>query len=69
MKDLYKAIVFDGSAVQNNGVSLCNLKDVMNSSVGVPRAKYQVWCDKQNFHQLYYNLDEAVEKFMELKNL
>ncbi len=63
--EIYRAVVFDGSAVESNGVSLCNLENFMHNFV--PRAKYQVCSDRLNFHSLYYNIDDAVKKFIELK--
>ncbi|MHA1168923.1 MAG: hypothetical protein ACTSRU_13930 [Candidatus Hodarchaeales archaeon] len=66
-KEIYKAVVFDGASVDCNGVSLCNLENVLYGHLGVPRAKYQVWSDKNSFHALYQNVDEAVAKFVELK--
>jgi hypothetical protein len=65
-KELYKSVVYDGSWVENNGVSLCNLETILHQFA--PRAKYQVWCDRERIHTLYHNIDEAVEKFVELKN-
>ena len=64
---MYKAVLFDGCSIEFNGISLCNLENVMNTSVGIPKAKYQVWSDRKRFHELYYTIDEAVEKFIELK--
>ena len=64
--EVYKSIIFDGSIIENNGVSLCNLEDVMHQFA--PRAKYQVWCESLRVYDLYYNIDEAVSKFLELKN-
>tara|TARA_R100001082_G_C4272292_1_gene120276 strand:+ start:124 stop:354 length:231 start_codon:yes stop_codon:yes gene_type:complete len=63
----YKSVVYSGCAIESRGVSLCNLEDVMNTKIGIPKAKYQVWSDRHRFHKLYHNLDEAVEKFLELK--
>ena len=63
--EIYRAVVFDGSAVESNGVSLCNLENFMHNFV--PRAKYQVCSDRLNFHSLYHNIDDAVKKFIELK--
>jgi hypothetical protein len=64
-KSLYKSVIFDGAMVEANGVSLCNLEDVMHSSA--PRAKYQVWSDKHRYYELFHNLGDAVDKFLELK--
>ncbi len=66
--EMYKAVLFDGASVDCNGVSLCNLENVLYNNVGVPRAKYQVWSDRKNFHALYHSIDDAVAKFVELKS-
>ena len=63
----YKSVVYSGCSIESYGVSVCNLEDVMNTKTGVPRAKYQVWSDKHRFHELFYTLDEAIDKFIELK--
>lgn len=66
-KEIYSAVIYDGSYVEGGGVSLCNLKDFMNTTIGVPKAKYQVWSDRHRFYGLFHNIDEAVEKFLELR--
>ena len=64
-KEDYKNIIYSGCYVESNGVSVCNLNDYIN---GFNRdARYQVWSDKHRVYELYQNLDEAVEKFLELK--
>lgn len=67
-EDVYKAVIFDGSFVESNGVSLCNLEDVMRGNSFIPRAKYQVWSDRHKYHQLFFNIDDAVATFLELKS-
>lgn len=66
-KNEYKSVVYSGCSIESRGVSVCNLEDVMSTRTGVPRAKYQVWSDKHRFHALFHTLDEAVDKFMELR--
>ena len=66
-KEIYQAVVYDGSYVECNGISLCNLANFMNTSIGVPKAKYQVWSDRHRYYKLFYNIEEAVEKFLELR--
>ena len=62
----YKNIIYSGCAIESNGVSICNLNDYI---CGFDRsARYQVWSDRHRVYELYHNLDEAVEKFLELKN-
>jgi hypothetical protein len=67
-RDVYKAVIFDGAIIESNGVSLCNLEDAMRGNSFIPRAKYQVWSDRHKFHELFFSIDEAVEKFLELKS-
>jgi len=66
-KEDYKSVIFAGCAIESNGVSICNLNDF---SKGLTRysSRYQVWSDKHRCHKIYYNIDEAVDKFLELKN-
>jgi len=66
-KEVYAAVIYDGSYVESKGISLCNLEDVMNTSIGVPRAKYQVWSERHRYYGLFHSLNDAVEKFIELK--
>ena len=49
-----------------DGVSICNLDNVMKNAVIRRSNKYQVWSDKHRCYNLYANLDEAVDKFMSL---
>lgn len=65
-KEDYKSVIFSGCSIESNGVSICNLKDFdrgLNK-----RSRYQVWSDRHRCYDLYYNIDEAVNKFLELKN-
>ena len=64
----YKSVIYSGCAIECKGVSLCNLEDVMRNRIGVPRAKYQVWSDRHRYHNLFHNIDEAIEKFVDLIN-
>ena len=66
-KDEYKSVVYSGCSIESRGVSVCNLEDVMRTRVGIPRAKYQVWSDRHRFHGLFHTLDDAIDKFMELR--
>jgi hypothetical protein len=63
----YRSVIFSGCAIEStNGVSICNLNDYLQRSVR--GANYQVWSDKHRTHELYHSLDDAVDKFLELKN-
>jgi hypothetical protein len=62
----YKSVIFSGCSIESRGVSVCNLEDFMMGQF-VPRAKYQVWSDRHKFYRLYHNIDDAVEKFIELR--
>jgi hypothetical protein len=61
-----KAVIYGGGSLDVDGVSICNLENVMKSSIIRRPAKYQVWSDKQRCYKLYSNIDEAVEKFASL---
>ena len=63
-----KAVVYSGCTIESRNVSICNLEDWLMNKNFAPRNKYQVWSDRFRFHQLYYNIDEAIDKFLELKN-
>lgn len=67
-KELYKEIVYDGCSIDTKGISLCNLENTMASNLSVPKDKYQVHSRSHNYHELFRTLDEAVEKFISLKN-
>lgn len=60
----YKAVIFSGCGIDNKGVSLCNLA---NYHPRLFRAnEYQVWSPKHEVFELYKNIDEAVDRFVEL---
>ena len=63
----YKHIIYSGCAIESNGVSICNLSDYLNRPSG-RGADYQVWSDRHRCYDLYYNIEDAVNKFLELKN-
>ena len=64
----YKSVIFSGCAIDSNGVSVCNLSDYNNGSIGNGSSRYQVWSDKHKCYDIFYNIDDAVNKFLELKN-
>ena len=66
-KEDYKSVVYSGCSIDSRGVSVCNLEDFLNTRAGVPKAKYQVWSDRHRFYGLFHTLDEAIDKFMQLK--
>ena len=64
-KEDYKNILYSGCYIESNGVSICNLNDYIQ---GFNRSEqYQVWSDKHRVYELYQNLDEAMDKFLELQ--
>tara|TARA_A100001515_G_scaffold144134_2_gene147279 strand:+ start:579 stop:809 length:231 start_codon:yes stop_codon:yes gene_type:complete len=65
-KEDYKSVIFSGCSIESNGVSICNLADFLKGLVS--NARYQVWSDKHRTYEIYYNIDEAVDKFLQLKN-
>ena len=66
-KEDYKSVIFAGCAIESNGVSVCNLNDFTR---GMTRysSRYQVWSDKHRCYDIYYNIEDAVNKFLELKH-
>ena len=68
MHEDYKAEIFDGCSIDHKGASVCNLQDVMPQT-GLTRSspRYQVWSDKDSVYEIYHNIDDAVNKFIELK--
>lgn len=67
-KQEYKSVVFSGCSIDSNGVSVCNLENYIKNPIGVPKAKYQVWSDRHRCYDLFYTLEDAIDKFVELKN-
>ena len=61
-----KAVIYGGGSLDVDGVSICNLDNIMKNAIIRRSAKYQVWSDKHRCYQLYANLDEAVDKFVSL---
>ena len=61
-----KAVIFGGGSLDLDGVSICNLDNVMKNAIIKRNAKYQVWSDRHRCYSLYANIDEAVEKFASL---
>ena len=71
-KDDYKSVIYAGCFVERNGVSICNIQHYVNfrnrPQFGKRYGKYQVWSDRHRVYDLYHNVDEAVDKFIELTN-
>lgn len=63
-KEDYKSVIFSGCSIEYKGVSLCNLAN--NSPRLAQSNEYQVWSNKHETYKLYKNIDEAVDKFIEL---
>ena len=64
-REEYKNIIYSGRYIESNGVSICNLNDYIQ---GFNRsAQYQVWSDKHRVYNLYQNLNDALDKFLELR--
>ena len=67
MKKHYRAILDDGCAVERGRLSLCLINDYHGSFRKT--FLYQVHCDdtKVKHSEIYHNIDEAIDKFLELK--
>ena len=66
-KQEFKFVVFSGCSIDSNGTSICNLENYIKNPIGVPKAKYQVWSDRHRCYELFYTIDDAIDKFMELR--
>ena len=66
-KEDYKSVIFSGCSIESNGISICNLNNYTSRAV-VRAARYQVWSDKHRIYEMYHNIDDAVNTFLELRN-
>jgi len=65
-KEDYKSVIFSGCSIEYKDISLCNLA---NHQPRLARSnEYQVWSHKHKEYKIYKNIDEAVDKFVELIN-
>tara|TARA_Y100000296_G_C5109438_1_gene224348 strand:+ start:506 stop:733 length:228 start_codon:yes stop_codon:yes gene_type:complete len=66
--DIYKKVIIDGSAVECNRLSLCCINDYLKFTSNRD-IKYQVDCDdyRFKFSKLYGDINDAVEKYVEIK--
>ena len=65
-KEEYKSVIFSGCSIDYMDVSICNLA---NHHRRIVRSnEYQVWSDRHKEYHLFKNIDDAVDKFIELKN-
>lgn len=65
-KEEYKSVIFSGCSIDYKGVSICNLGNHYKRVVA--SNEYQVWSEKDKKHFMYKNIDEAIDKFLELKD-
>ena len=63
IKSDYKSGLFAGCAIEYRDISLFNLAHYVSSRTGY----YQVHSQKMKFSKIYKNIDDAVNKFIELK--
>ncbi len=61
-----KSVIFSGCSVEKAGVSICNLSNHIAFRLGSKSGSYQVWSDRHRVYDLFRNLDDAVNKFLEL---
>ena len=71
MRQDYKAVVFSGCAIEYKNISLCDLRQVLSQYGRYTTGVYQVHSDNSRcrFSKIFQDLDEAVDKFIELKGL
>jgi len=65
-KQNIKSVIFSGCSVEKAGVSICNLTNHIAFRLGNRSGSYQVWSDRHRIYDLFRNLDDAVNRFMEL---
>lgn len=65
-KEDYKSVIFSGCSIDCKGVHICNLSNHHKRLVS--NNEYQVWSDRNKEYHLFKNIDEAVNKFLELTN-
>ena len=65
-KQNIKSVIFSGCSVEKAGVSICNLTNHIAFRLGNRSGSYQVWSDRHRVYDLFRNLDDAVNKFLEL---
>ena len=61
-----KSVIFSGYSVEKAGVSICNITNHIAFRLGRKNGTYQVWSDRHQVYDLYKNIDDAVDKFLEL---
>jgi hypothetical protein len=67
-----KAVVSDGYIVMYKNVSICDLNDHVDYLAKYKNnSKYQVHSDNQKFKcsEIYYNIDEAANRFLEVQKV
>jgi hypothetical protein len=64
-----KAVVSDGYIVMYKHISFCDLKDHVDFVARTGKHTYQVHSDNPKYKcsDVYYNIDEAVNRFLEVK--
>ena len=65
-KQNIKSVIFSGCSVEKAGVSICNLTNHIAFRLGSKSGSYQVWSDRHRVYDLFRNIDDAVNKFLEL---
>ena len=67
LKQEYKSVIFSGCSIESKHASICNLNDFLTGAYS-GRARYQVWSDTHKAYEIHYNIDDAVDRFLELNN-
>jgi len=67
--DYYKNVLLDGCSIEYQKLSICDLRDYYNFYSRRKTPIYQVHCDdtKNRFSQIYKDITDAVNSFVELK--
>lgn len=63
-REHYKSVIYSGCSIDYKGITVCNLSDFYQRvNAG---NEYQVWSDKLKEYHLFKNVNDAVDKFIEL---
>jgi hypothetical protein len=71
IKNDYKSVIFSGCAIESKSISLCDLRHFLPQYRGDTMGAYQVHSDnpRHKYSKIFKDIDEAVNKFVELKGL
>ena len=68
-RNYYRNVLLDGCSIEYQRLSICDLRDYYNFYSKRRDPIFQVHCDnsKNRFSQIYKDVNEAVNSFIEIK--